>query len=76
MHSNIEVIISAGVECYDVPYLIGISKDEAIKLLEEYTSTLRNGRLSDFESKAIFAKTKHYITILKKVDALLLELNK
>lgn len=49
---------------------------KAIKLLEEYTSTLRNGRLSDFESKAIFAKTKHYITILKKVDALLLELNK
>ena len=36
VNSNIEVIISAGVECYDVPYLTGISKDEAIKLLEDY----------------------------------------
>ena len=49
---------------------------KAIKILEEYTATLRNGRLSDFESKAIYAKTKHYITILKKVDSLILELNK
>jgi len=49
---------------------------KTIKLLEEYMATLRNGRLTDFEAKAIYAKIKHYITILKKVDALTIELNK
>lgn len=49
---------------------------KTIKLLEEYMATLRNGRLTDFEAKAIYAKIKHYITILKKVDALTVELNK
>lgn len=45
-------------------------------ILEAYKNTLRNGRLNDFESKAIYAKVKHYQAILKKVDALITELNK
>ena len=34
VNSNLEVIISAGAECYDVPYLVGMNKDEAVELLE------------------------------------------
>ena len=49
---------------------------KTIKALEDYIGTLRNGRLTDFESKAIYAKVKHYITILKKVDAVLSEMNR
>ena len=45
-------------------------------ILQEYMATLRNGRLNDFESKAIYAKVKHYIAVLKKVDSLVLELKK
>lgn len=48
---------------------------KTIKALEDYMATLRNGRLTDFESKAIYAKVKHYITILKKVDTVLAEIN-
>ena len=48
---------------------------KTIKALEDYIATLRNGRLTDFEAKAIYAKVKHYITILKKVDAVLAEMN-
>ena len=45
-------------------------------ILETYKNSLRDGRLSDFESKAIYAKVKHYQAVLKKVDALIVELNK
>jgi len=48
---------------------------KTIKLLEEYISTLNNGRLTEFEAKAIYAKVKHYITILKKVDSVLVGVN-
>ena len=46
------------------------------KILEDYKNTLRNGRLSDFESKAIYAKVKHYQAVIKKIDALITELKK
>lgn len=49
---------------------------KTIKQLEDYMATLRNGRLTDFEAKAIYAKVKHYITILKKVDGVLVGLSK
>ena len=46
------------------------------KTLEAYKNTLRVGRLSEFEAKAIYAKVKHYQAVLKKVDALVMELSK
>ena len=45
-------------------------------ILDDYMNTLRNGRLNDFESKAIYAKVKHYKAVLKKVESLVLELKK
>ena len=45
-------------------------------ILDDYMNSLRNGRLNDFESKAIYAKVKHYQAIIKKIDALITELNK
>ena len=35
VNSNLEVVISAGAECFDVPYLVGLDKDKAVELLED-----------------------------------------
>lgn len=50
--------------------------NKVYKILEAYKNSLRDGRLSDFESKAIYAKIRHYQAVLRKIDALILELNK
>lgn len=46
------------------------------KILEGYKNSLRDGRLNEFEAKAIYAKVKHYQAVLKKIDALIVELSK
>lgn len=50
--------------------------NKVYKILEDYKNTLRDGRLSEFEAKAIFAKVKHYQAVLKKVNELVMELSK
>ena len=53
-----------------------ISLSESIGLLIDYSIKIKNSKMLDFEKKSIYAKIKHYINIINKVDNIINELKK